>query len=157
MNADFRPIDLSAEFHTEELCHILELSNSSDDPACSIARARVEPGITTRLHRLQGAAERYVILEGCGRAEIGSRPPQSVGPGDVLLIPPGCPQRIANIGNRDLVFLAICTPRFLPSQYEDIDPMPHPAPPKPSGESTRQTRPNPGNCPPSREQEGATE
>jgi mannose-6-phosphate isomerase-like protein (cupin superfamily) len=63
-----------------------------------------------------------VLLSGRGRVELGGLPAQNVGPGDVVLIPPGCPQRIANAGREDLVFLAICTPRFTPEAYEDIDP-----------------------------------
>ena len=121
MNPAIRPLDSAAEFYTEERCHILELANLPDDPDASIARARVEPGVTTRWHRLVGAAERYVLLAGRGRAEIGGLPPQDVGPGDVILIPPGAPQRIANLGPTDLVFLAICTPRFRPEAYEDLD------------------------------------
>jgi mannose-6-phosphate isomerase-like protein (cupin superfamily) len=121
MKASIRHSDSGAEFHTAEQCHILELSNTAEDPAASIARARVEPGVTTRWHRLAGVTERYVLLEGRGRAEIGDLPPHDVGPGDVVLIPPGCRQRIANIGKSDLVFLAICTPRFRPECYEDLD------------------------------------
>src|SRR3546814_4640431 len=33
---------------TEERCFISEWSNHDDDPALSIARARVSPGVTTR-------------------------------------------------------------------------------------------------------------
>jgi oxalate decarboxylase/phosphoglucose isomerase-like protein (cupin superfamily) len=32
-----------------------------------------------------------------------------------------CPQRITNTGAEDLVFLAICSPRFSQDVYEDID------------------------------------
>jgi mannose-6-phosphate isomerase-like protein (cupin superfamily) len=66
-------------------------------------------------------AERYVILEGTGRVEIGNLAPQEVTAGDVLLIPPSCRQRIANVGSADLVFLAICSPRFRSEAYEDFD------------------------------------
>ena len=111
-----RPED---EYPIPEGCLILELSNSPDDPAVSIARARVPPGATTRWHRVRDTAERYVILEGRGRAEVGGLPPQDVGPGDVVLIPPSCRQRIANTGSTDLVFLAICSPRFEPRAYEE--------------------------------------
>lgn len=110
-----------AEFFTEERCHILELANDASDPAMSIARARVEPGVTTRWHRVLDTTERYVILDGKGRMEIGELPPQEVGPGDVVLIPPGCRQRIANTGEHDLVFLAICTPRFRQEAYENVE------------------------------------
>jgi mannose-6-phosphate isomerase-like protein (cupin superfamily) len=109
------------EFYFEEGCFITELSNTPDDPAVSIARARVPRGVTTRWHRVKGTVERYVILEGRGRAEVGDRPAREVGPGDVVFIPSSCRQRIANIGDKDLVFLAICTPRFTRQDYEGLE------------------------------------
>jgi mannose-6-phosphate isomerase-like protein (cupin superfamily) len=113
--------DPALAFHTLERCAILESSNVADDEACSIARAGVAPGVTTRWHSLNGTAERYVILGGRGRAEIGELAPREVTPGDVVRIPPGCRQRIANIGKGELVFLAICTPRFRPETYRDLE------------------------------------
>jgi mannose-6-phosphate isomerase-like protein (cupin superfamily) len=113
--------DLSNEFYTPEGCYITELSNTPDDPNVSIARARVEPGVTTRWHRLIGTIERYYIVTGRGRVEVGKLPPQEVNPGDVVLIPPMCRQRITNTGSEDLIFLAICTPRFSNDVYEDIE------------------------------------
>ena len=61
--------------------------------------------------------------------EVGSLPAQTVAPGDVVLIPPGCRQRITGLGDEDLVFLAICTPRFRPEAYEDTDTDPVPTAP----------------------------
>jgi mannose-6-phosphate isomerase-like protein (cupin superfamily) len=112
------------EFYIDEGCFIVELSNTPDDPAASIARARVPRGVTTRWHRVKETVERYVILEGKGRAEVGELPPREVGPGDVVLIPASCRQRIANLGDKDLIFLAICTPRFRPEAYQDAEPSP---------------------------------
>ena len=117
MSSFFSP---GSEYHTPEGCYITELSNSAADPAVSIARARVEPGITTRWHRLRDTGERYCIVTGSGRVEVGDLPPRDVGPGDVVLIPAGCRQRITNLGREDLVFLAICTPRFSWDAYEDL-------------------------------------
>jgi mannose-6-phosphate isomerase-like protein (cupin superfamily) len=111
----------TAEFYTEERCYILELSNTTEDEAVSIARARVLPGVTTRWHLLRGTAERYVIVSGAGRVEVGELAPQMVRPGDVVRIPPDCRQRITNAGTDDLIFLAICTPRFRPENYVDVD------------------------------------
>lgn len=127
MKAGIRPFNPAAEFDTDERCFVNELSNTSDDPEFSIARARVEAGVRTRWHRLHGTAERYVILEGSGRVEVGDLPPQDVGPGDVVLIPPLCRQRITNIGPGDLVFLNLCTPRFRREAYEDVDAAPRDA------------------------------
>ena len=121
MREQIRPFTASAEYYTEERCYINELANIADDPAVSIAQARVMPGITTRLHRLRAITERYVILAGTGRVEVGGLPPQDVASGDVVLIPPGCPQRITNTGIEDLLFLAICSPRFAQAAYEDIE------------------------------------
>ncbi|MBN1969787.1 MAG: cupin domain-containing protein [Candidatus Delongbacteria bacterium] len=110
-----------SEFYTEEQCYITELSNSELDDELSIALARVEPGITTKWHRLIGTTERYIILEGKGIVEIGNLTAQVVNARDVVIIPPGCRQRITNTGSEDLVFYALCTPRFKPQAYEDID------------------------------------
>lgn len=116
------PWDPSAETWTTERCHINELSNGPWDGQLSVALARVEPGVTTRWHRLRGVAERYVVLSGQGLVEIGDAPPRALAPLDVALIPQGCRQRITNPGREDLRFLALCTPRFLPDSYEDVDP-----------------------------------
>ena len=116
--------DSNKEFHTDETCFITELSNTANDPDSSIAQARVEPGITTRWHRLKGITERYCIISGRGRVEVGNLAAQHVNSGDIVLIPPMCRQRITNTGSDDLVFLAICTPRFLNEAYEDIEDRP---------------------------------
>ena len=119
-----RPEDPRAEFYTDEGCFITELSNIPEDPDASIARARVPAGVTTRWHRLTGTTERYVILSGSGRVEVGELPARDVAPNDVVLVPPDSRQRITCTSAEDLVFLAICTPRFRPEAYQDVDPTP---------------------------------
>lgn len=113
----------------EEGCFIQEWSNDPDDPDCSIARARVPARSHTRWHRLHGTAERYVVLAGTGRVELGAAGAtanvtepitRDIAPGDVVRIPPGVPQRV-HADDAELVFLAICTPRFRPEAYEDIE------------------------------------
>jgi len=111
----------SDEYYFEEGCFIIELHNTPEDPAASVARARVEPGRTTRWHSLAAIRERYLILQGNGLVEIGDQPPRPVGPGDAVQIPPGCRQRIANTGAIDLIFLAVCTPRFVVAAYQDLE------------------------------------
>jgi mannose-6-phosphate isomerase-like protein (cupin superfamily) len=107
------------EYYFEEGCFITELHNTADDPAVSVARARVEPGKTTRWHSLRALCERYLIVEGVGRVEIGDEVPREVQTGEVVVIPAEVRQRITNIGSTDLIFLAICTPRFVPAAYQD--------------------------------------
>ena len=107
------------EYLTPEGCYILESWNVPEDPAVSIARARVEPGVTTQTHRLRGTIERYLIVEGEGKAVIGGVP-QDVRPGDVVTIAAGVSQQITNTGAGDLIFYCVCTPRFVPECYEAI-------------------------------------
>lgn len=121
MKAQIKPYRPNEEYLSDEQCYITELSNSQDDPGASIARARVKPGITTRWHRLIGTIERYSIISGEGLMELDEQSPQQVKQGDTVLIPSMCAQRITNIGNEDLVFLAICTPRFKADAYQDIE------------------------------------
>ena len=117
MNAEIRRADPSRESLTHENCFILELANDSGDPDVSIARARVLPGVTTEWHSVRDIDERYVIVAGKGRVEVGNLPATLVSDGDVIRIPANTPQRIQNVGDGDLVFLAICTPRFVETAY----------------------------------------
>jgi mannose-6-phosphate isomerase-like protein (cupin superfamily) len=109
------------EYFFAEGCYIIEWSNSPDDADVSIARARVLPGVTTRWHSLTGIAERYVILQGPGSVEVGNLPAMPVETGDVIVIPAGVRQRIRNAGTADLVFLAVCTPRFVAEAYVELE------------------------------------
>ncbi len=120
MSEFIRKQNTVTEFYTAERCYITELSNNSEDSDVSIAQARVELGVTTCWHRLKGVTERYYILKGKGLMEVGDLPPQEVKVGDVVIIPAMCRQRIKNIGHDDLVFLAICSPRFTADAYENL-------------------------------------
>jgi mannose-6-phosphate isomerase-like protein (cupin superfamily) len=121
MHPLIKKTDPNSECETPERCWILESWNDGSDPAVSIARARVAAGTTTRLHRLRAVVERYVIIEGTGTVRVGGLPPSTVKPGDVVVIPAGVSQQISNEGPGDLVFYCICTPRFSPDCYEDLE------------------------------------
>jgi mannose-6-phosphate isomerase-like protein (cupin superfamily) len=97
----------SVEFLTPEGCWIVETWNDAGDAAVSVARARVQPGVTTKLHRLRGVVERYVIVSGNGFALIGG--------------PDGTSQQVVNDTAVDLIFYCICSPRFTPGCYEVLE------------------------------------
>lgn len=115
-----RHLDEQHEYFFREGCYILELLNDQQDESCSIARARVLPGKETRQHKLIATAERYVILQGEGTVTIEKRSSQ-VQEGSVVFIPEAHVQNIRNTGTVDLVFLAICTPRFKSECYVDVE------------------------------------
>lgn len=120
--------DPAGEYDTPERCRILKIWDDEGDAAVSLARATVKPGVTTQKHRLRGVDERYLIIQGTGIVRIGRMAPKKVEPGDVVVIPAGVAQQISNIGNMDLVFYCICTPRFYPDCYEPFEEEP-PLPP----------------------------
>lgn len=109
------------EFYTEERCFILESWNDVRDAAVSIARCRVKPGVVTQWHSLTGIAERYLVIRGEGLMEVGELAPTKVCEGAVVMIPAGVRQRVTNTGREDLIFYAICTPKFVPECYENLE------------------------------------
>lgn len=108
------------EYYFKEGCFIEEWHNQEKDKNCSIAHVRVESGNTTKLHALKNTVERYVILKGCAEVTVGNRQWQ-VSDGDVVVIKADEAQKITNLKKDDLLFLAICTPRFEVSNYYECE------------------------------------
>ena len=108
------------EFWTPERCFIREIVNSPDIADFSLAETRVEPGVTTELHKLS-VDEWYIILSGEGQMEVSGNPPYTVVPGDVVAIPAETSQRIHNDGHVDLLFQCVCLPRFTPDCYVSLE------------------------------------
>lgn len=121
MLAEIKSVSQVNEFLSSERCYILEIANDLSDDMVSIARARVEPGVTTKWHRLNGTAERYIIISGEGIVEIGDLSPIQVIANDVVRIPSNIRQRITNSGAEDLIFFCVCTPPFSNDNYESLE------------------------------------
>lgn len=113
--------DSLVELYISERCFITELVNLPDNPLMSVSKARVTSGVTTALHRLLETEERYFILSGKGEMEIDGEVVGLVAKGDTVFIPANATQRITNVGSDDLIFLCICTPRFVFENYEDLE------------------------------------
>lgn len=108
------------EYYFKEGCYIQEWHNTDVDPAISVAHVRVEVGQTTRLHRLLDTQERYVMLQGQAIVTVGDKS-WPISKGDVVVIPAGVEQKIENCGAKDILFLAICSPRFKEQNYQDLE------------------------------------
>ena len=104
------------EIWTEERCYITELLNAGSRPEVSLARARVESGVTTQRHSLS-VREWYVVESGQGLMRVGDDAAFRVGPGDTVSIPRHALQQITNDGREDLRFLCVCVPRFSENCY----------------------------------------
>lgn len=112
--------DDAAEFWTDERCYITELCNTGDAPEGSLAIARVESGVTTQLHCLTGLTETYIVIEGSGRMEVDGNQ-FDIAEGDQVVIPSGISQRVTALGESDLRFYCLCTPRFFPESYVNLE------------------------------------
>lgn len=108
------------ELWTSERCFIREIVNTADIQDFSLAETRVEPGMTTQLHKLS-VKEWYIILAGEGQMEIDAKPAHPVVPGDIVSIPAETSQRIYNSGEVDLLFQCVCLPRFTPECYVSLE------------------------------------
>ncbi|RLA27242.1 MAG: cupin domain-containing protein [Gammaproteobacteria bacterium] len=108
------------EFWTQERCFIREVVNKPEIQDFSLAESRVEPGVTTQLHKLS-VNEWYIILAGKGQMEVGDRPAYAVTKGDVVAIPAETSQRIHNNGDTNLLFQCVCLPRFTPDCYISLE------------------------------------
>jgi len=110
----------SEEYYFDEGCYILEVLNDPTHGELSIARARVLPNTETKLHKLNQITEHYLIISGTGTAIINDESFQ-VAENDVLIIGENMPQKIINTGTEDLVFYAICHPRFTEGAYSECE------------------------------------
>ena len=108
------------EIWTSERCFIRECLNDTAYPEVSIARCRVEPGVTTQNHALS-VHEIYVIEAGNGLMMLGDQAPFAVSEGSVVTIPKHTAQSIRNTGTDDLEFLCVCTPRFSRECYTSLE------------------------------------
>lgn len=108
------------EYFSAEGCFINELFNEAKNIGTSIAKATVEPGITTENHLLKETEEWYYILEGRGEMYLNGMMIGEVSKGEIIHIPENTPQCIKNTGTENLVFLCFCVPAFKLEVYEKI-------------------------------------
>jgi len=107
-------------FFQDEKIYVKELLNpkTSGINYVSIAKIRVQPGVTTSLHKLT-VNECYLILEGKGRVRVGDTISE-IGPEDAVVIPAGVAQQITNIGESQLIFICVTNPGWTENCYSTV-------------------------------------
>lgn len=112
--------DECEEFIAADDSVLREYLHPDKDPLAlrySVAHAVVAPGQTTTPHRLRGASEVYLILEGEGLMRIEDES-ERVRAGHSIYIPPGALQYIENTGSSNLKFLCVVDPAWQPEAEE---------------------------------------
>jgi len=107
------------EFWLDERIYVREVMNAPEEPDISLAKFRVPARATTQLHSLT-ITEWYLMESGAGIVEVdGEQMPMKAG--DNLRINPGQSQRVINESSEELVFQSICTPRWTPACYTNLE------------------------------------
>ncbi len=100
-------------YQTKDGSQIRELMHPDrhGNRAQSLAEAIVAPGQETLLHKHLRTEELYHITAGRGLMTLGEQCFE-VGIGDTVLIPPGTPHCIRNLGEEPLRILCSCAPAY---------------------------------------------
>ncbi|UCV05544.1 cupin domain-containing protein [Dechloromonas denitrificans] len=77
----------------------------------SLAEAVVPPGVATVLHRHLATEEIYHVTSGNGTMTLGAEQ-FGIEVGDSIVIPPGTPHRVENLGHDSLHILCCCAPAY---------------------------------------------
>ena len=93
-------------------------------PKAQVADLSTQSSITRMAEDLLAAQDGPLRVAGHSMGarvamEMARLAPERVDPGDLVSIPAGAVQWIENTGDEDLVFYAICTPRFRMEAYRD--------------------------------------
>ena len=83
----------------------------------SLAEAVIAPGTSTQRHRHRLTEEIYHVTRGCGEMTLGEDQ-FAIVVGDSILIAPGTPHCVTNIGNEPLHILCSCAPAY---SHEDTE------------------------------------
>jgi mannose-6-phosphate isomerase-like protein (cupin superfamily) len=94
--------------------------NSPDQQNASLALARVEPCVTTKLPALDKLSETYTVRKGKEHAEVNGKV-YRLNWDESLMIPVDALQRITNDGPEDLEFYGLFTPSFLTTTYVNLE------------------------------------
>ncbi|MCJ7733533.1 MAG: cupin domain-containing protein [Anaerolineales bacterium] len=104
----------------EIIFELVGLAGSADhDPNHSLAQIVIPPGKSSSLHYHKVSQETYFILEGEGQMtvnEVGF----TLQEGQTCLIEPGEIHQISNMGEINLVFLAVCVPAWVPDDSFEV-------------------------------------
>jgi mannose-6-phosphate isomerase-like protein (cupin superfamily) len=93
--------------------------DESEIPNHSLARIVLPPGKSSSLHYHKISQETYYILQGVGLLKVGDET-ERVSAGQACYIPAGQVHQISNQTEHDLVFLAVCTPAWIPEDSFEV-------------------------------------
>ncbi|MEM9990282.1 MAG: cupin domain-containing protein [Bacteroidota bacterium] len=114
----FKSLSDVVAFTAGDLTEIKELLHPEKDKAAinySLAHATLAVGASSTPHILKESSELYFILEGTGKAFIGTES-KLMEAGDFVLIPAGEKQYIENTGTVALKFLCVVSPPWSKEQ-----------------------------------------
>jgi len=102
-----------------EIKEVLHPKNDGANFGYSLAHASLQPGQSSKSHRLYGRSETYILQSGMGKAYIDGTA-YDMEAGDTLFIPAGAEQYIENTGDDPLQFWCIVCPPWS-AESEEVE------------------------------------
>jgi len=102
-----------------EIIYELVGKSAGEGPNHSLAYIRIPAGKSSSPHYHQVSQETYYILEGEGQMRV-DEAEFVIGPGQMCHIDAEEIHQISNLGEIDLVFLAVCVPPWVPEDSFEI-------------------------------------
>ncbi len=105
--------------HGEIVCELMGAA-AGGTRQHSLALITLPAGKQSLRHYHPQAEESYTLLAGNARLTLNDEV-VNLAPGDSVAVPAGCVHQIANAGDDDLVFLAVCVPPWTPECSVFVD------------------------------------
>jgi len=118
---DWKEIQQPLETESGEIIYELvgNAQNDGHQLNHSLARIIIPPGKSSSAHYHKISEETYYILQGEGQMQVNEKD-FKLHPGNACYLAPGDIHRIANEGDVDLEFLAVCTPAWVPEDSVEV-------------------------------------
>ena len=94
-----------------QVSHLLLAAGQFGAENLAVTWVEGEPGSEQAVHSHDGREQVYVIVQGRGAMRVGDEV-EEVGPGTLVLVPPGTDHSIRNVGEDKLIYVSSTSPPF---------------------------------------------
>jgi mannose-6-phosphate isomerase-like protein (cupin superfamily) len=104
----------------ERIVELIGNASPAQSARHSVAVITLPPGKSSALHMQPEAEESYLVTAGRAEIRVGEET-FSLHEGTAVLIPSQAPRKIANSGDDDLVYVAVCVPAWEPTNTVPLE------------------------------------
>ena len=94
-----------------QVSHLLLAAGQFGSENLAVTWVEGAPGSEQAVHSHEGREQVYVVVQGRGAMRVGDEVTE-VGPGAMILVPPGASHSIRNVGEENLIYVSATSPPF---------------------------------------------